>query len=232
MNSVVKDFNNERYSKVQPFSDSDEVKMDIILKLIGTGMKVLDVGCYDGNISSLIMQNGNDVYGVDISENAIELAKQRGIKAYVANAEHELPFSNNIFDTVFAGEIIEHIFDTQKFLQEIKRVLKANGTIILTTPNLATLGRRLLLLFGKNPIIETSCGKVVLGNRKEDAAGHIRYFVKDTLFELLESCGFRIDIFTSNIVNFNHTGKHYSVNLAKIFPTLGKTLIVKAIKKI
>lgn len=94
----------------------------------------------------------------------------------------------------------------------------------MTTPNLATLGRRIMLLMGKNPLIETSCDK------KTCNVGHIRYFIKITLLELLRKHGFKIDIFRSDVVNFNNRGTLYSRSLARIFPTLVKTLIVKASK--
>jgi len=62
-----------------------------------------------------------------------------------------LPFENNYFDFFFAGEIIEHLFDSRFFLKEIHRVLKINGYLILSTPNLARIDDRLKFLLGKTP---------------------------------------------------------------------------------
>jgi len=62
-----------------------------------------------------------------------------------------LPFENNYFDFVFAGEIIEHLFDSRFFLKEVHRVLKINGYLILSTPNLARIDDRLKFLLGKTP---------------------------------------------------------------------------------
>jgi 2-polyprenyl-3-methyl-5-hydroxy-6-metoxy-1,4-benzoquinol methylase len=190
--------------------------------LIGNGKKVLDLGCYDGTVGSLLQRNGNEVYGVDISEKPVQLAKQKGIEAYVADIEDGIPFPENSFDVVFAGELIEHVFDTVKFLEEVRRMLKKDGYLVLTTPNLASLGRRVLLLFGRNPNMEPSL--------EEGASGHIRYFVKDSLFNLLESHGFIIDHFTSDVINFNNSGKHFSTKIARMSPSLGKTLIIRARK--
>jgi len=214
-------FYGQRYFRVWSFSIADKVRMKIVIKLVGQGKKVLDVGCYNGTVSSLLAQ-GNEVHGVDLSQKAVDLARQKGIKACLADAEDKLPFPNAFFDVVFAGEVIEHTFDTEWFLQEIGRVMKPSGSLVLTTPNLASLGRRIMLFIGKNPLIETSL--------KTEAAGHIRYFVKDTLFDLLRSHGFEIDTFTSDVVNFDNSGRHFSRRLAKLFPTLGKTLIVRASK--
>jgi hypothetical protein len=65
---------------------------------------------------------------------------------------------------------------------------------------------------------------------EEGASGHIRYFVKDSLFNLLESHGFIIDHFTSDVINFNNSGKHFSTKIARMSPSLGKTLIIRARK--
>jgi len=218
-------FHEERFSKewILPSGHGDNVRIGIVLSLIGKKKRVLDVGCYDGTISKLIMNNDNEVYGVDVSSKGVELAKQKGIKAIVHDVEESLPFPENFFDVVFIGEVIEHVFDTDRFLEEIKRALKVKGYLIITTPNLASLGRRILLLIGKNPLVETRAN--------ETASGHIRYFVKHSLYELLESHQFKIDGFTSDAVNFDNSGKHFSTKLAKVFPALGKTLIVKAIKR-
>ena len=75
-----------------------------------------------------------------------------------------------------------------------------------------------------NPLIETTA-------RQRDA-GHIRYFTKRTLLKLLEENGFTVTNFLSDVINFTNNGKYYTKLIPKIFPTLGMTLIVRAIKSI
>lgn len=221
MSTIREEFNEQRYGKPLHLSKTEKFRVESILRLIGNKKKVLDIGCSDGTISEMIARNNNEVYGVDVSESALKIALSRGLEAYKVDLEsEEFPFSENYFDVVVAGEIIEHIFDTDEFLNKIKKVLKPDGSLIITTPNLATLGRRLLLLLGKNPLIEVSVDG--------EAAGHIRYFVKETLVNLLEKHDFKIDEFTSDIVNFNKTGSIYSVRLARIWSAIGRTLIVRA----
>ena len=222
MTLIREKFNEQRYrEKIQQLSENDMFRVENILKFIGNKKKVLDIGCWDGLIGELIARNDNEVYGVDISESVLKVAESKGIKTCKVDIEcEELPFPANHFDVVVAGEVIEHVFDTDSFLKKIKHVLKDGGNLIITTPNLATLGRRLLLLLGKNPLMEVSIDG--------DAAGHIRYFIKETLVDLLEKHGFKIDKITSDIINFNSSGKLYSVRLARIFPALGRTLIVRA----
>jgi len=213
----------KRYDKEWNPWRSDWPRIKTIVELAGRNKKVLDIGCYEGTISELVARNSNEVYGVDFSDKALDIAKDKGINVFRADIEKdELAFKDSFFDVIIVAEIIEHIFDMRAFFEKIKRVLKPNGYIILTTPNLATLGRRLLLLFGRNPHIE-----IVF---EHGWAGHIRYFIKSNLFSTLKLYDFHVDLFTSDVVNFNSSGTFFSKGLAKIFPTLGKSLIVKASK--
>lgn len=219
MKTSAIEFNSRRYVNM---SLHDMERIDTAIDLVGTGKTVLDVGCMDGTISTRIASRSNSVYGVDASAPAIDRARRRGIDAVVADLEDGLPYPNDSFDVIFAGEIIEHVFDIDLLFLEFNRVLRDGGELVITTPNLASLGRRLMLLIGKNPNIEIS----FTGN----AAGHIRYLVRDDLLKLLKDWGFKPDVITSDVVNFNREGTHKSVRLAKRFPSLGRSLIVKARK--
>jgi len=213
-------FNSEAYPQSRCGQDDSRVKA--VLPLIGKAGRVLDVGCLDGTIGELFLRMGNEVFGIDASEPAIKKALTRGIKAQRGNVEERFPFEEGFFDAVFAGEIIEHIFDVDMMLAEIRRVLKPGGFFVVTTPNLAALGRRLMLLLNRNPHIEISF--------KGEAAGHIRYFIRQTLQDILATHGFKIDVFQSDVINFNATGSVCSYKLARFFPTFGKSLIVRASK--
>ncbi len=151
----LKDYTKIRYSKAWQVNSSDAVRIRVLLRLIGSGKKVLDIGCYDGTIAALIKEKNNEVYGVDISQNAVELATQKGVKAQITDIDSGLPFSDDFFDVIFAGEVIEHVLNIDFLFDEIKRTLKSSGFCVITTPNLGSLGRRILLMIGKNPLIET-----------------------------------------------------------------------------
>lgn len=214
-------FNSAAYPVSRCGQDDSRVKA--VLPLIGKAGRVLDVGCLDGTIGELFLKMGNEVYGIDASEPALEKALARGVKARRGNVEERFPFDDAMFDAVFAGEIIEHIFDVDTMLSEIFRVLKPGGLFVVTTPNLAAFGRRLLLLLNRNPHIEISF--------TGEAAGHIRYFIRRTLFDLLQKHGFAVDVCCSDVINFNATGSLCSYALARCFPSLGKSLIVRASKR-
>ena len=121
-----------------------------------------------------------------------------------------------------AGEIIEHVFDTDLFLQKIYNMLKPHGRLVLTTPNVASLPRRLLLLFGKNPLLDNRITK--------NTAGHIRYFTFEGIYEILKDNGFKIIESQSDILNFNNKGTMYSKLIPKLYKRFGKTIMITAEK--
>jgi methionine biosynthesis protein MetW len=186
---------------------------------------ILDIGCYDGTFLSLIKNRKNNFYGLEASDWGFHksLEKGIGVQKYFFDNLTALPYRDKFFDLVIAGEIIEHIFDTDFFLKEIHRILKLKGKLIISTPNVASLGRRLLLLFGLNPIIEVSPNEL-------DSSGHIHYFTFDSLKNLLEKHNFEIIKSQSDCVNFSKSGKIKSALLAEICPTLGASIIYLARK--
>lgn len=202
--------------------DGDRIRTNTIISLAGKEKTILDIGCCGGEIGQQLLNKNNKVYGLDISPTAVKKACSVGIIAKKNNIETEnIPFRIK-FDTVIAAEIIEHLADTDAFLEKVRNKLKPRGELIITTPNLATLGRRFLLLLGKNPHMEV--------NFETHSAGHLRYFIKPTLLNLLTKHHFKVIHFQSDIVNFSSSGKYNSQLLAKLFPTLGRTLIIKAVK--
>lgn len=187
--------------------------------------RILDIGCFDGTFLSLVKNQNNDFYGLDASDWALEHMRKKEIKVqkFFFDGKTKLPFESDFFDIVITGEIIEHIFDTDFFLEEIFRVLKPGGKLLISTPNIASLGRRLLLLFGANPIIE-------LSPNEANSVGHIRYFTCRTLEKILEKHGFKTISFQSDCIIFSRNGKLKSAILAKVFPKLGSSIICLAKK--
>ena len=98
--------------------------------------KILDIGCQSGNLCHDLAQIGHEAYGVDVMEELITEANRRfpenNFKC--ADCEKGLPFEDNFFDIVWAGDIIEHIHFTDVFINEMNRVLKIGGLFILSTP--------------------------------------------------------------------------------------------------
>lgn len=123
-----------------------------LAKRFGNG-KILDVGCGDGYISSRLSKNFKDVIGIDISREALKIARKKNPKITFIVADcTNLPFSDESFETIVASEIIEHLTheDGKKFLNEASRVLKPHGVIIASSPNISNPYMKFLQLVRKN----------------------------------------------------------------------------------
>lgn len=100
------------------------------------GRRVLDVGCGNGYVLSKYAREGAEVYGVDLTRTAVELSARRfellGLRGRfsVGNAEG-LPFPERTFDCVCAMGVLHHTPSPAKAVDEIFRVLKAGGRLIM-----------------------------------------------------------------------------------------------------
>jgi len=102
-----------------------------------SGQKLLDLGCGTGNVLGMLEDKGIDLWGIDISERAVTIAKKRVNKPdqVICRSADPLPFSSDEFDYVVAWGAIEHFPDIPKILKEIKRILKKDGTGAIMVPN-------------------------------------------------------------------------------------------------
>lgn len=103
--------------------------------------KILDAGCGRGFYIKLFsyLTFPKKIVGIDISETYTQKAKtitQNDKRVEVAVASiYKLPFKDNYFDCVVCSEVLEHLDDDLKALQELRRVLKPNGILLITVPH-------------------------------------------------------------------------------------------------
>lgn len=99
---------------------------------------LLDLGCGPATFSKVLAEKGFRVYGVDYSEEMIEIAKKRtpGLKIDFKTADiYNLPFSDNFFDIVICLGVFQHLEEPKKAVREIKRVLRKDGFLAITALN-------------------------------------------------------------------------------------------------
>ncbi|MCK4729891.1 MAG: class I SAM-dependent methyltransferase [Candidatus Aenigmarchaeota archaeon] len=124
------------YEKVAVWTESEPPKE--LVNLIESGKikpcKVLDVGCGEGFYAIYLASKGFDVTGIDISENAIKLAKGNAVKQsvkikFMPFDVDDLDKINDKFDFVFEWAILHHIMSEQrqKYVKNIKRILNVEG---------------------------------------------------------------------------------------------------------
>lgn len=101
--------------------------------------KILELGCpANGGIIQFLSAD-NEVYGADISQSSIKLLKKKGINSFLINLnDDKIPFKDKYFDIVLLIGTIEHLYNPQHGMEEIKRVLKTNGILLISIPNPST----------------------------------------------------------------------------------------------
>lgn len=103
------------------------------------GRDVLDVACGEGYGSALLARNARRVTGADIAQAVVDHARAR--YASIGNLEFRqadctaLPFPDACFDAVVSFETIEHVAAQEAFLDEVRRVLRPGGLVVLSCPN-------------------------------------------------------------------------------------------------
>lgn len=145
----LKDFYNQ-YWQERGQSKGVRLRYKVFLDWVNTGSTVLDLAGGDGHLGEILQQEKNcQVTVMDISQTAIDTAKERGLEAMVGDLEEKLPFNDNFFDTVILSEVLEHVVNSEKVLQEASRVSQKN--ILVSIPNTGFYKYRLQLLFGHFP---------------------------------------------------------------------------------
>lgn len=144
-------------------------------------LRVLDVGCGEGQLTAAIADAGYRVLGVDIAEEPLHRARSRhaGLELRRIEPDGEWPLADASFDVVWSGETIEHVADTAGWLSELRRVLRSGGSLILSTPAHGPL-RRLGLALSRQRF----------ERHFDPRADHLRFYTPRTLARLLEDFGF------------------------------------------
>ena len=180
----------------------EKSSLEIMKKLkLGKDAEILDAGCGDGRFTQIIKKViGSKVKGLEYSKAGIKLCKDKGLDVRFADFNDKIPFGDGMFKVIYAGEVLEHLYDPDRFLEECFRILKDDGHLIITTPNLCNWYNRVLMLFGIQPVfietstIDTRVGAGILKFMKKDhhPVGHVRIFNATALEDLLKLHNFRL----------------------------------------
>lgn len=192
---LIKNKNDCEFS-IAAFKGHKDRYLDLIrllsLKLKDDKAKILDIGASPYHVMYCLKKLGFDICGIDINPNILkEFQRKYGLKVAQHNMEKgKSPFKDQEFDLVVFTEIFEHLgVNPLNVLKEIKRILKPKGMLILSTPNLYTLHKIIMFLFGMS--FNNALGEF---NKVENTGymGHIREYSNREIKMILESCGYEI----------------------------------------
>ncbi|HWP91114.1 MAG TPA: class I SAM-dependent methyltransferase [Thermodesulfobacteriota bacterium] len=185
----------------------------------GRKISLLEIGYARGGLIDNLDEYKNvEKYAVDINDRTGE----GDITFYRYDCNQGLPdFDGKLFDILFAGEVIEHLFDDEKFLRECYKVLRPGGVLALTTPNLFFLVNRILFPFGKMPYFAYE-------------QYHYHFYDIDTLYRMVRSCGFSVRHVTSSHILISSRRSKYIGRifefLGSLCPFLGAHIILFAVR--
>lgn len=170
---------------------------------------ILDVGCGNGWLAAILLEKGYNIYGTDASESGIQIARQsHPDRFFVQNIDDQLlpeAIRHLPFDTIISTEVIEYLYDPRGYVAFCKAILKngaGSGELILSTPYHGYLKNLALSLSGKMDAHFTALWD----------GGHIKFWSKKTLTQLLEEQNFALQ-------NFKGCGR---------LPLLWKSMLIKA----
>lgn len=165
----------------------ENISLKQMLYLIESNKSVLEFGCATGYFSHLLMKKGCEVVGIEINPDAARLAEQYCKQVIVADLDSIfLPelLPSQEFDIAVFGDVLEHLRNPWKVLEETRRLLKPDGYIVASIPNIAHGAIRLALLKGKFEY--TNLGIL------DDT--HLRFFTRSTVQDLFEKSGYEVDL--------------------------------------
>jgi 2-polyprenyl-3-methyl-5-hydroxy-6-metoxy-1,4-benzoquinol methylase len=156
-----------------------------MVRLVGEGKRVLDVGCATGRMARALTAVGCVVSGVDFDAAAAEESRDT-LKTLVIGDLNSLDllkaFGTERFDVLIFGDVLEHVIDPKAVLVGALRLLAPGGSIVLSIPNVAHSSVRLGLLQGRWTYTET-------GLLDET---HLRFFTPGTVLDLMSDAGLAV----------------------------------------
>ena len=211
----------ERQNIFESFEVPDPVRIRKVGRLLKAhvrnvqGLSVLECGVCKGGIAELFSKEGAACFGVDLNPRAVD-----GVTVYRYDLNQGFPDFKRQFDIIFAGEVMEHLYDDMRFLKSCHQLLNPGGILALTVPNLVFSVNRLLMLFGKEPMFAYE-------------PYHYHIYTKTVLRDLVTNAGFEVlDVSSSHVLfstRRHKVGRLFEI-LADWFPSFGAHLIFLARK--
>lgn len=149
---------------------------------VGAAPVVLDLGCGEGYFASRLAGAGARVVAADVAPEPLRRARAAHpqLELHEVDPDAPLPFADASFDLVWAGEVIQHVFDTAGWLSEVRRVLRSGATLALSVPD-----------HGPLTIIRLAVSRSGFDAHFDPRSDEVRFYTPRTLVTLLEELGFQ-----------------------------------------
>jgi 2-polyprenyl-3-methyl-5-hydroxy-6-metoxy-1,4-benzoquinol methylase len=165
---------------VDPAADNNPHSYAI--RFVGSGHRVLEVGCSVGHVTEHLVAAGNTVVGVEIDPDAAEHARRFAERVHVLDLD-VTPLSkveSDRFDVILLGDVLEHLRNPSGVLRDLTSLLEPDGRLVVSVPHVGHIDVRLMLLQGRWAYQDDG-----LLDRT-----HLRWFTRQSLREMLAEAGF------------------------------------------
>ncbi|MBT3294534.1 MAG: class I SAM-dependent methyltransferase [Verrucomicrobia bacterium] len=179
---------------VVPLSGWPRDRNQAIVSVPGHGRALLDIGCGNGEVLYEMRHRYKTLTGTELSsarlQKASQLLTKDDFRPVLATGDTFPEIASGSIDRAISSDVIEHTVDIYSHLADIFRVLRPGGDLVVNTPNIALVSRRLQLLIGEFPA--TSYGANIKGDTALFDGGHLHYFTFPLLSRLLRQTGFHV----------------------------------------
>ena len=157
------------------------LRLRFLLAGVSPGERVLDLGCGEGAFAAQLALAGAEVLAVDVAEVPLRRARAAnpGLPTQLIDGEGAWDIADASFDVVWAGEVIEHVADTSRWLSELRRVLRPGGRLLLSTPDVGPL-----------QLLSAALWRRAFAERFDPQGDHLRFYDRATLSAVIDSFGF------------------------------------------
>ena len=158
----------------------------LIVNQIPNNANVLDIGCAQGYLDEYLTKKLNCVVtGIELDAKAAQKAKKFCKKIFIGDIEkilQESQLGNEKFDIILLADVLEHLKEPERVLQEVKKYLKSEGSVIVSLPNIAYFQIRCKILLGSFEYTDRGILDCT----------HLKFFTRHSMNKMFSRCGLDI----------------------------------------
>ena len=160
-----------------------QIRADLLAMIPADAQRILEFGCGEAPLGAALKQRQKcRVVGIELDQKAAAIARKRIDDVYCGDATEIVSIINEQFDWIIGGDIVEHLAEPWPFLGDLRRIAAPGGHLLLSMPNLANASTVADLLAGRFDYVYMGLTCV----------GHLRFFTKRTIEDMLSIAGWKI----------------------------------------
>jgi ubiquinone/menaquinone biosynthesis C-methylase UbiE len=203
-------YQDERWEPIRLAPDATSTaRVDDVARLLrGKRGKLLEIGCGSGRLLISLAEQFDQLDGFDLAARRVELGSRVIAERYphlagkvrlsAGDADQPFPYPDASFDVVIACAVIEHCVNVFTVMDELARVTRPGGHLVVTVPNICYIKHVVDLLRGRLPLTGSPTRDIAYWRKHGWDGQHFHYFSRQSLAALLRHCGFEPEEWTGD----------------------------------